>query len=301
MIGVFAMFGFLPVGEPHSRTHAGPPGQASEGRRVRIARVRKAPLETELALSGECRAQREVDLSARRAGHVSRVLVDTEQDVKTGQELAEIALLDGQTEKVLAPFAGRITACYVCPGQAVFPLAPGDDPTRRGLFHLAQIDSLRVVVSVPHVHVDLVKPNAPAIVTVEQLPHSVDLQGTVKRIAGVVSPATRGGLVEVEVQLANANRALRPGAKVGVKLPLKASEALTVPLSALAEDSQGTRVAVIDHTDVVHFRRVQVGTKTPTVAAVLSGLSDGEMVVLHPDPELLDGTTIQHAEEPAGP
>jgi membrane fusion protein, multidrug efflux system len=57
-------------------------------------------------------------------------------------------------------------------------------------------------------------------------------------------------------------------------------EAVTVPRAAVLTDQQGDYVYVVDSENKVQQRRVQLGPSTPGIAAVMSGLNDGEHVVV---------------------
>jgi membrane fusion protein, multidrug efflux system len=57
-------------------------------------------------------------------------------------------------------------------------------------------------------------------------------------------------------------------------------EALTVPRAAVLSDQVGDYVYVVDGDDKAQQRRVQLGQSSPALAAVTSGLNDGESVVV---------------------
>ena len=54
---------------------------------------------------------------------------------------------------------------------------------------------------------------------------------------------------------------------------------LTVPRSAVLSDQQGDYVYTVDAQNKVQQARIQLGQSSPTVAAVLGGLSEGAMVI----------------------
>ena len=56
--------------------------------------------------------------------------------------------------------------------------------------------------------------------------------------------------------------------------------ALGVPRAAVLSDQQGDYVYVVNAQNHVEQRRIQLGQSTPTTAVVMSGLKQGEMVVL---------------------
>jgi membrane fusion protein (multidrug efflux system) len=57
-------------------------------------------------------------------------------------------------------------------------------------------------------------------------------------------------------------------------------ETVTIPRAAVLTDQQGDYVYVVDGENKVQQRRVQLGPATPGIAAVMSGLSEGEHVVV---------------------
>jgi membrane fusion protein (multidrug efflux system) len=56
--------------------------------------------------------------------------------------------------------------------------------------------------------------------------------------------------------------------------------AITVPRAAVLSDQQGDYVYVVNAQNHVEQRRVRLGQSTPSTAAIMSGLNEGEMVVL---------------------
>ncbi len=57
-------------------------------------------------------------------------------------------------------------------------------------------------------------------------------------------------------------------------------EAVTIPRAAVLTDQQGDYVYVVDGENKVQQRRIQLGPATPGIAAALSGLKEGEQVVV---------------------
>jgi membrane fusion protein (multidrug efflux system) len=54
---------------------------------------------------------------------------------------------------------------------------------------------------------------------------------------------------------------------------------LTVPRAAVLSDQRGDYVYIVDAQNKVEQARIQLGQSTPTVATVLSGLTEGAMVI----------------------
>lgn len=87
---------------------------------------------------------------------------------------------------------------------------------------------------------------------------------------------------------------------------VKPTEALAVPRAAVLADQQGDYVFVVDKDNKVEKRPVKLGQSTPALAAVTSGLSEGENVVVdgiqrvRPGLVVSPGPAAQQVAPPAG-
>ncbi|MFL6197671.1 MAG: hypothetical protein ACJ76J_00705 [Thermoanaerobaculia bacterium] len=70
---------------------------------------------------------------------------------------------------------------------------------------------------------------------------------------------------------------------------------LQVPTSALFRDEQGWAAFVMEGGKAVR-RRVEVGPQSDRSAAVLSGLREGEKVIIHPGADIKDGVEVKPRE-----
>lgn len=87
---------------------------------------------------------------------------------------------------------------------------------------------------------------------------------------------------------------------------VKPTEALAVPRAAVLADQQGDYVFVVGKDNKVEKRPVKLGQSTPALAAVTSGLSEGENVVVDGIQRVRPGLTVspgpaaQQVQPPAG-
>ena len=87
---------------------------------------------------------------------------------------------------------------------------------------------------------------------------------------------------------------------------VKPTEALAVPRAAVLADQQGDYVFVVGKDNKVEKRPVKLGQSTPALAAVISGLSEGESVVVdgiqrvRPGLTVVPGPAAQQVPPPAG-
>jgi membrane fusion protein (multidrug efflux system) len=87
---------------------------------------------------------------------------------------------------------------------------------------------------------------------------------------------------------------------------VKPTEALAVPRSAVLADQQGDYVFVVAKDNKVEKRPVKLGQSTPALAAILSGLQEGESVVVdgiqrvRPGITVVPGPAAQQVPPPSG-
>jgi RND family efflux transporter MFP subunit len=193
-------------------------------------------------------------------------------------------------EKVTAPFTGVVTARTVDPGD----LITSDNPsTEHQLFHVDQIDPLRVFVDVPQVYSTDVKPGQKAMVYRREEP-SRQYTGTVTRTANSLDPNTR--TLKTQVDVPNPKGELLPGMYLEVKFIFDRQTApVIIPTAAIIVRTGAPRVATVDEHDQVRYCEVKLGRDFGEQVEVLSGLQSGQRVIVYPGDDLPEGTTIEPA------
>jgi RND family efflux transporter MFP subunit len=189
-------------------------------------------------------------------------------------------------EKIVAPFKGVITARNIDPGDLVTA-----DSTARELFHLMRTDVLRVFVDVPQVFATGIQVGQEAVVYRREEPQK-QYAGKVTRTADALNPNTR--TLRTEVDVPNPDDALRPGMYLQVKFRFRREVyPMRVPAAALVLGGGAPRVGVLDAQHAVHYRTVELGRDYGAEVEVLSGLNDGDTVVVHPGDALPEGTVVE--------
>lgn len=148
------------------------------------------------------------DLSARQAAVESMIA-----EVQRLEQLQSY-------EKIYAPFSGVITARNTDVGALINAGAGGSQGLAvvpQELFHLAAVDRLRIFVSVPEVDSAAAQNGAKAALTLDEFPGET-FQGTIVRNSDAIDVNSR--TLNVEVDIANRDRRIRPGAYVFVHLRL---------------------------------------------------------------------------------
>ncbi len=72
-----------------------------------------------------------------------------------------------------------------------------------------------------------------------------------------------------------------------------------VPINTLLFRSQGTQVATVDHSGVVHLKTVTIGRDFGTSLEVTSGIESTDRLILNPSDSLADGAKVNVQNAPA--
>jgi RND family efflux transporter MFP subunit len=189
--------------------------------------------------------------------------------------------------RVLAPFAGRVTARTVEVGALV--TAGNASP----LFKIATTDPARVFVQIPQDVAPSVHASLVAKVSVREFPNRA-FDGTVTRASGELDATSRTMMTEIRVP--NADGALLPGmyAQISLDLPYPHS-VFEVPATAVMNDAKGMRVAIVTPGDVIQLVPIVVERDTGAAFEVSSGLSGSDRVVKLASTALFDGRLVSVA------
>ena len=156
------------------------------------------------------------------------------------------------------------------------------------LFSIASIYRLRVLLSVPEEYVSLIHVGQKANLMFQERPNQ-NFTGQVSRTSASIDQNTRTLLVEV--RLINTQR-LVPGMYVNVGfIDVKAQPPLIIPGAAIVVRGGQNSVAVVED-NIVHLRQIVIGRDYGDQTEVLSGLREGDAIVLDVTDEVTDGTRI---------
>ena len=193
-------------------------------------------------------------------------------------------LLNYQT--VRSPFAGVITVRNIDSGMLV-------TEGQTLLYRVAQTDHLRTYLNVPQSEAGSVRVGQVAKLTIPDLPGR-QFPGTVTRTSNALDPASRTLLVEVQVS--NSSGQLAPGmyAQVDLAVPRK-NPPLVIPGDTLVIRADGPQVAQVRPDGTVHFAHVELGRDFGATVEVLSGLEEGQLLVVNPSDASREGSKVSPA------
>lgn len=178
--------------------------------------------------------------------------------------------------RITAPFAGVVTKRYANTG-AMIQAGTASQTQAMPVIRLSQVDRLRLSLEVPEAVVPRIRTGATVNVFVDSL--SREFTGRVSRFSGRIATATR--TMETEVDVANPRFELMPGMYATATLALASSdEALSIPIEAIQTQAGRSTAYVVGAGNKVEERVLKLGVETPNRVQVLSGLNDGDLVVV---------------------
>ncbi len=169
---------------------------------------------------------------------------------------------------------------------------PSQSPGQGGpLFGLAQLDRLRVLVSVPEGYVSAVHTGTRAQLAFQEFPGQ-SFPAEVTRTAHSVDPNTRTMLTELQVD--NETGRLVPGMYTVATLPPGPGTVspLVVSGDAVVIRNNTTAVAQVEN-GRIHIVPVVLGRDFGDVVEIESGLREGDLIVTNIDDEVREGAEVK--------
>jgi RND family efflux transporter MFP subunit len=186
--------------------------------------------------------------------------------------------------KIRAPYDGFITMKFKNVGEVYMPMS--FSPAGPAILRLVNIDYLKARLQVSDKDIVKIKVNQKAIITVESYPDQ-QFEGKVS----FVSPEAdaMSGTFTVEIAINNKNHKLKPNQFANLSIVIKEQkDALVIPKQALINNSLVFVVA----NDIAEQRNVTTAIESEDEIQVVSGISEGEMVIISGNVGLKDGTKV---------
>jgi len=191
--------------------------------------------------------------------------------------------------RITAPFSGVVTQRFANLG-TLMQAGTSSSTQAMPLVRLSEDELFRLVIPVPESSVRYIRVGDPVEVRVPALSRS--FPGKVARAALDVQADTR--TMHTEVDIPNPDRVLMPGLYAEATLTLEAKAGVVVvPLQAVNHQGDQTTVYLVSPANKVDDRPVTLGLETSTDAEVLSGLKEGELVIVSDRSGLKPGEAVQ--------
>ncbi len=264
------------------------------------AEIAQATATTDFARQSLTRAQRGIAENVLPAAELDAA----EHQLRSGQAAlltARVAMSAAQDRvrytRMLSPIDGTVILRGIEIGEVV---TPGVQATFEGkpLLTIADLSTLLVKVDLNQIDVAKVRVGAVASVTLDALPGK-KLRARVTRIAAAsIKPAGKDAeLFPVEVELEETDSAIKPGMSADVTIHLEEKpNVLSLPIEAVRTDkgkASVTRVVSLENgKERTEQVAIELGIKNDRELEVLSGLNDGDRVLINPASAAVNETVL---------
>ncbi|MDD2272091.1 MAG: efflux RND transporter periplasmic adaptor subunit [Desulfuromonadaceae bacterium] len=200
--------------------------------------------------------------------------------LKQAQEGARAASTMADYTKIIAPISGVVVSKQADLGASVFPGQP--------LMTIENDGSYQLELALPENMAAMVKPGSPLRVTLD----SVGAPFTAK--IGDIVPAADPGSRTFIAKIALSQKGLKSGMFGRGSISLgTTTNGITVPKQAVVNRGAMTSVWTVDKENIVHMRIVRVGRESGARIEVLSGLSEGDRVVVAGVDKVVEGARVE--------
>jgi len=225
--------------------------------------------------------------SRKEVEDARKELLDAEAAVRESGQTHAAAVDLAARATPIAPFSGVVAERWHNPGDVI--------DASEHVLRVVDLRRLQVTAAVPVADATRVVVGHSVRVTVPGA-EGREIAGKVVGTAATVDPATGTAAIRISV-----SGALPVGTPVEIAIVAEErSGALIVPAAAIVREENKTTVFVVGADGKAHRRAVVVGIVSEEEAQIVSGVREGEKVVVKGQDELPDGAsvTIEEAEEP---
>jgi membrane fusion protein, multidrug efflux system len=196
-----------------------------------------------------------------------------------------LALSEASLGQVRAPFSGTITSVWARTG----------NPASGNLVAMTGGSVLQAALQMAPLRSGELTPGLPVFLETPLFPGEL-FEGAISSVSPSIDPLS--GLLTARAQFSDPDGKLCPGMGCTAMVALVTeSEAIIVPQSAMERTDEGSwRVAVVE-CGTARFRDVQVGIRSGFCWQIVSGLSQGDTLVLIGLNTIVDGSRVREAGE----
>jgi RND family efflux transporter MFP subunit len=241
-------------------------------------------------------AQQEVDDAQAKDNGAEAQVQSAEAELSGAKQQLEIAQANQRQyaalssyTRIVAPFAGVVTNRYADTG-ALIQAGTASNTQAMPVVRLAQASKLRLVLPIPESFAAEIHLGDPVKVHVQALDE--EIVGKVSRFSDSLDRQTR--TMETEIDCDNRSGRLIPGMYTETRLSLREKRnALTIPLEAVSRNGDDATVLAVNTQNIVEERHIRLGLEDRARVEVLSGLTDGDRVIIGNRAEFHNGERIQ--------
>ena len=189
--------------------------------------------------------------------------------------------------RLVSPISGVVVSKQADVGSMATPGTP--------LVTIENDSSYQLEVAVEESQLGNIHPGDQAHVSIDALAGK-EITCSVVEIVPAADPNSRSYTVKLGLPV---TAELRSGLYGKARFIVGQRQALAVPQKAISQRGQLTSVFVVDHSGVARLRLIKTGKSLGDRVEILSGLTDGEQIVIDGPSSLQDGSRIREAQQVA--
>lgn len=169
---------------------------------------------------------------------------------------------------------------------------PGDMTGNQPVLTVGQLTPVvKVIINISETDLAEVRQGMPVEVQFDAYPDEA-FSGTVNRIYPTIDPATR--TFTVEVRISNQGERIKPGMFARVTIDLGSQVNVVVPDRAVVKQTgSGNKYVFVLKGNKVSYNKVELGQRLGDSYELISGVADGDSVVISGQTRLIDGSQVQ--------
>jgi len=254
---------------------------------VSVMEIKRGDLKEVLFYIGDIKAQDQIEVYPRVTGKLIENVVKEGDRIKKGDIVAYIDRdevgFEFEPAPVTSPLEGTVGRVYLDKGSNV--------SKNVAIAKVVNMDIVKVRIDVVERDLPRVKVGQAAEIKVDAYPDEI-FRGYVERVSPVVDLASRTALVEIEIS--NPDHRLKPGMFARIKILIKEKEnVLIISRDAIIREDSSNYVFIVKDDNKVHRQKIEIGLHENNKFEVISGLSEGEIVVTMGKTRLKEGDLVE--------
>ena len=256
---------------------------------VEVHEVRRGVLTETIPFVGDVRGKKQVQVYPRVGGKLTGYKVREGDTVNAGDTIAlidrDITGYEFAPAPVESPIAGVVARIFLDAGDALSPQSP--------VAVIAEIEEVVVRIEAAEVDYSRIKTGQAAMVRADAYPGE-EFAGRVTRLSSLIDPMTRTATAEITVP--NPGRRLIPGMFARIDLVVGEREGLfTLNDGVIRRAGTASHYCMVVEDGVVKRVRVEPGLWSGNYREIISGLKEGDLVIISAHGILETGTRVEIA------
>jgi multidrug efflux pump subunit AcrA (membrane-fusion protein) len=232
------------------------------------------------------------EAEADRAGRMFQALMARKNQVLAKMDQAKADVIRAQIYvgygRITSPINGVVVSKQAEIGLLAAPGVP--------LMTLEDNFRYRLEVSVEDSMLKQIRLGTPSQISIDAIGPQ-EFSRRVTEIVPASDPGSRSSTVKIDLsdvkETSGSQAVLRSGLYGRARFPIGQKQILAVPLKAILQRGQLVSVFVVDSSQVVHLRLIKAGKRYGDLLEVLSGLNDGDRVIIEGIERVREGDRVE--------